>query len=219
MIDLRRSNRALLRVVPAALGFFLLALPAGALPPQPTLSLVFPAGGQRGKTLQATVYGANLAGSSAVRFSGAGVIGSVVKVENPSTVKISVAISANAELGERDVRLATPGGISSRFRFIVGDLPAGGHVVQQQFLRQIPIIGGNLPGDGRADLARLDTGRTLLSTCQPRLRARLLIAQIVIVIELQLSRGREYPIAECLLPPLEKGRQCTCPLRLLLQDD
>ena len=37
-------------------------------------------------------------------------------------MRIAVAISPNAELGKRDVRLVTPGGISNRFRFMIGDL-------------------------------------------------------------------------------------------------
>jgi hypothetical protein len=163
--------------VAVALGWSLLALaPVSAQPPQPTLSLIFPAGGQRGKTLQATVYGANLAGASGVRFTGTGVIGSVVKVENPSTVKVSIAISPNAELGERDVRLATPGGISSRFRFIVGDLPEtsevepNNEIAKAQRLDALPkVINGQLLAEDR-DYFRFTAkaGQTLVFAVQGR---------------------------------------------------
>lgn len=162
--------------VAAALGLFLALAAADAQPPQPTLSLIFPAGGQRGKTLQATVYGANLAGSSAVRFSGTGVIGSVVKVENPTTVKVSVAISPNAELGERDVRLVTPGGISSRFRFVVGELPEinevepNNEIAKAQRLDALPkVINGQLTAEDR-DYFRFTAkaGQTLVFAVQGR---------------------------------------------------
>ena len=84
---------------------------------------VFPAGGQRGKAIEVTVVGKNLQGTNAVRLSGPGITAGVVKVENPTTVHILVAIAADAPLGERDVRLVTRGGISNRFRFFVGELP------------------------------------------------------------------------------------------------
>ena len=37
--------------------------------------------------------------------------------------RISLAVASDAELGERDLRLITPGGISNRVRFIIGALP------------------------------------------------------------------------------------------------
>ena len=46
-----------------------------AQPPQPLMSAVFPAGGQRGTTLAATVMGTNLQGAVGVHISGAGVTG------------------------------------------------------------------------------------------------------------------------------------------------
>ena len=48
---------------------------AQAQPPQPLMSAVFPAGGQRGATLAATVMGTNLQGAVGVHVSGAGVTG------------------------------------------------------------------------------------------------------------------------------------------------
>ena len=95
---------------------------AAAQPPQPLLAYVFPAGGQRGKTIEATVSGTNLQGAVGVHLSGQGVAANVLKVEKPDTLRISVTIAADAALGERDLRVWTPGGISNRYRFMIGDL-------------------------------------------------------------------------------------------------
>ena len=94
-----------------------------AEPPQPLVSCVYPAGGQRGTTFEATVYGTNLQGAGAVRISGPGAIGLVLPGGKPESTKIAVTIAGDAELGERDIRVGTPGGVSNRYRFVVDDLP------------------------------------------------------------------------------------------------
>ena len=75
-----------------------------AEPPQPLIACVFPAGGQRGTTFEATVYGTNLQAAGAVRISGPGVIGLVLPGAKPDSLKIAVTIARDAELGERDLR-------------------------------------------------------------------------------------------------------------------
>lgn len=111
--------------IPAVLAFSLPgSSPSCAEPPPPVIKYVFPQGGQRGQTIEATVSGTDFQGANAVRVTGTGVTANVVKVENPTTVRISVAIAPDAEVGEKDIRIITPaGGASSRFRFFVGDLP------------------------------------------------------------------------------------------------
>jgi len=131
---------------------------AAAEPPQPLLSHVFPAGGQRGKTVEATANGTNLQGAGGVRLSGRGVTATVLKVEKPDTVRISVAVAADAELGERDLRLVTPGGASNRCRFMIGDLPEVNEVepnnepAKAQRLPPLPVVvNGQLPELDRDD--------------------------------------------------------------------
>ncbi len=114
----------------------------------PTVVFMFPAGAQRGQTIEATVVGNKLAGSDGVWVSGAGVTGSVVSVQSlkakkpskggksPSeprpwtnaddateAVKISLALAPDATAGLRDLRLLGPEGLSTRCRFLVDDLP------------------------------------------------------------------------------------------------
>ncbi len=96
---------------------------AHAQPPQPLVNWVYPAGGQRGKTVEVTVSGKEFQGASGVRLSGTGVNAKVLQVVNPTTVKAALEIAPNAEPGQRDLRLVTPGGVTNRLRFFVGELP------------------------------------------------------------------------------------------------
>ena len=108
----------------AALASLLLdPLPASAeQPPNRPSTISFPpAGTRQGRGSNGRRQG--LSRDEFRAFSGAGVTAGVVKVENPNTVHILVAIAADAPLGERDVRLMMRGGISNRFRFFVGELP------------------------------------------------------------------------------------------------
>jgi len=115
----------------------------------PVIFFIFPAGGQRGKTVEATVGGQQLKGASGVYISGKGVTARLVPEEKPDpaakpqpgppkkppkpwissnirpseAVRVSIAIAPDAEWGEHDLRLVTPGGISLRGRFLVDELP------------------------------------------------------------------------------------------------
>ena len=122
---------------------------------------MFPAGGQRGKTIEATIVGQGLSGATALYISApASPARSPAKriLKHPTTqvrqgprpskapaklslpspdqpkpwynsqmagdvIRVSIAIAADAALGERDLRLVTPGGPSQRCRLIVGDMP------------------------------------------------------------------------------------------------
>ncbi len=92
-------------------------------PPQPVVTWVFPAGASRGQTIEATINGKDFQNANGVRITGPGVTANIVQVVNPNSVKISFAVAPDAEVGERDLRLVTPGGISNRLRFFIGALP------------------------------------------------------------------------------------------------
>ena len=119
---------------------------APAQPPQPLMSAVFPAGGQRGTTQAATVMGTNLQGAVGVHISGAGVTGTVVAADKPDTIQVSITVAPDAPLGERDIRVLTPGGCSNRYRFRVGELPEINEVepntekAQAQSLASLPVL-------------------------------------------------------------------------------
>jgi hypothetical protein len=91
-------------------------------PVQSVLSWIYPAGGQRGATIEVTASGTSIAPET-VLVTGGGVTGKVVDGSQPNKVKFSLAIAPNAALGERELRILNAGGVSNRFRFIVGDLP------------------------------------------------------------------------------------------------
>ncbi|MGA2618206.1 MAG: hypothetical protein ABSF26_11385 [Thermoguttaceae bacterium] len=126
-------------------GTLLLAMPCHGAPPSSTNPFIFPAGGQRGTTVEATICGNQLAGSTGVYVSGKGLNARIVgelkaepkpgvppasrrpwvsSAERPTeTVRVTIAIAPDAELGEHDVRLLTPEGVSMRGRFVVDELP------------------------------------------------------------------------------------------------
>lgn len=117
-------------------------LPASAKQYDPYVMYVFPAGGQRGTTVEAVMSrGRGLEGTSEIRISGEGVSATVLAIEEPSTelkqrsanrqdqaenpnvVKFSVTIAPDAEPGERDLWLITPKGATNRLHFVVGQIP------------------------------------------------------------------------------------------------
>jgi hypothetical protein len=147
-----------------------------AQPPQPLAQGVFPAGGQRGATVTATVLGSNLQGAVGVHVSGPGVTGTVVTADKPDTMQISLVIAADAELGERDLRVLTPGGCSNRCRFMVGELPELNEVEpnteknQAQALAALPVLvnGQLLEPDVDCFTFTANAGQTIVCAFQGR---------------------------------------------------
>lgn len=106
---------------------------------QPQISYVLPPGGQRGTTVEVKVRGRFLVGATKVHISGAGVTGAIKSAERekadpkqpvrldvsryPDVARVEVEMAPDAEIGERDLRIITPGGVSNRFRFFVGQVP------------------------------------------------------------------------------------------------
>jgi len=107
----------------------------------PYVMYAFPAGAQRGTTVERMVRGRGLEGASDVRVSGKGVTTKVIAVEEPSTrlqqrsanrqdqaenpnvVRFSITVAADAEPGPRDLWIITPKGPTNRLKFIVGQVP------------------------------------------------------------------------------------------------
>ncbi len=90
-------------------------------PLQPVLAWIYPAGGQRGTTLEVTASGTSIVPET-VLVTGGGVTGKLIDGSTPNKVKLSLTIAPDAALGERELRILNAGGISNRFRFIVGEL-------------------------------------------------------------------------------------------------
>jgi hypothetical protein len=98
------------------------APPPNVEPPQPVLAWIFPAGAARGTTVEILASGTSIAPDT-VLVTGQGVTGKVLDAKDPNKVKLSVTVAADAPVGEREFRLLNAGGISNRFRFLVGDIP------------------------------------------------------------------------------------------------
>jgi hypothetical protein len=98
------------------------APPPNIEPPLPVLSWIYPAGAARGTTVEILATGTSILPDT-VLVTGLGVTGKVVDGKDPNKVKLSVTVAADAPVGEREFRLLNAGGVSNRFRFLVGDLP------------------------------------------------------------------------------------------------
>jgi hypothetical protein len=135
------ANRSLLALLPLAL-VGLLAAPLAAQTTFPMIGSAFPLGVQRGKTTEVTVAtggqgGTNVYGAYKVIFAGEGVKADIVvpdkgwPAKDPknqwalpgvSEVKMRVTVAADAPLGLREFRLATPRhGISSIGQLLITD--------------------------------------------------------------------------------------------------
>jgi len=144
--------------------------------PAPFLDFLYPAGAQQGKTVEVTAVGTNLAGASAVRSSGRGVSVRVLQEVNPMTVRLSIAVAADAELGVHDIRFITAGGISNRFRFTVSDLPEmkeaepNSEFARAQSLSSLPLVINGQLFEADRDYYRFSAkaGETLVCEAQAR---------------------------------------------------
>ena len=106
---------------------------------QPTLTTVFPQGGQQGRSVEVTLTGTNLGtatavwfsadgitteikektGRGAVLFNGAGVSG---RVPTDAQLIAALTIASDAPLGIQQIRVVTPYGVSNAGSFVVGNL-------------------------------------------------------------------------------------------------
>ena len=106
----------------------------------PELTSISPQGGQRGTDVEITLKGKNISKATALIFSGEGISGEIGEksgaaavffsgegvsghIPNDSFLVAQVTIAPNATLGLREIRLATPKGVSNAQPFVVGDLP------------------------------------------------------------------------------------------------
>jgi hypothetical protein len=98
------------------------AAPKNLEPPLPVLAWIYPSGGRRGSTVEVTLAGTGIQ-PDRVLISGGGATARVVEAGEGKTAKIAVEIAPDAEAGVRELRVLNAGGVSNRFRFVVGDLP------------------------------------------------------------------------------------------------
>lgn len=121
------------------IAIFLLTIGFAHAQVQPTLTAVFPQGGQQGRSVEATLTGTNLGTATAVWFSGKGITaeikektgqaavvfnGAGVSGSIPSDAQLVAAltIAPDAPLGIQEIRVVTPYGVSNAGNFVVGNL-------------------------------------------------------------------------------------------------
>ena len=106
----------------------------------PELISISPQGGQRGTNVEIALKGKNISKATSLIFSGEGISGEIAEktgeaavffsgegisghIPNDSRLVAQVTIAPTAALGIREIRLATPKGVSNAQPFVVGDLP------------------------------------------------------------------------------------------------
>ena len=129
-------------ILPSSLlviAIFLLTIGFAYAQVQPTLTAVFPQGGQQGRSVDVTLTGTNLGTATAVWFSGKGITaeikektGQAAVVFNGAGVSGSIpsdtqlvallTIASDAPLGIQQIRAVTPYGVSNAGSFVVGNL-------------------------------------------------------------------------------------------------
>lgn len=79
----------------------------------PTISGINPVSGIRGNTVDAVINGANLAGATAVSFSGNGITAKIRSGGTAEQLPVSLIIAADAETGARTFTVTTPAGTAT----------------------------------------------------------------------------------------------------------
>lgn len=97
----------------------------------PRIGYIYPAGSRQGAELDLVVGGRNLQGIATAYISGSGVqtfafgyarsMTAVAAIAETVTVRVTIA--ADAEPGQRELRLETPAGLTNPLAFTVGQLP------------------------------------------------------------------------------------------------
>lgn len=152
-------------------------------PTKPFISTLFPAGGQRGKTVEIVVSGSNLVSGSgseitgSPRVTGAGMSVRIITPAEPKSCRLAVSIGPDAEIGEHDVRFVTPGGISNRARFFVGQLPElneaepNSDIARPQALPPLPVLVNGRIDQSDRDFYRFSVKAGQVIVCEIQARA------------------------------------------------
>lgn len=108
----------------------------------PRIGFVFPAGGQKGTSIEIKVGGENVYGATAASISGKGANVEILDSQEPvnekernknrqkkknqtvidEVIRLKVTISQDADPGDREIRVITPNGVSNRLAFQISQL-------------------------------------------------------------------------------------------------
>ena len=132
-------SRPLTKQFVLVITIFLLTMSFAHAQVQPTLTAVFPQGGQQGRDVEVTLKGTNLGTATAVWFSGSGITGEIKektgqaavlfngagisgRIPTDAQLVASLTIAPDAPLGIQQIRIVTPYGVSNARSFVVGNL-------------------------------------------------------------------------------------------------
>jgi len=127
----------------SALTAALLLCCAASFAQKGNIGFIYPAGAQKGTTVEVTVGGQGISKAQAIIFSGSGVSGELIplpegvkpkkkksknigeedNLQLADQVRFRITVDKDAALGMRDVRLQLPNGVTNRLYFEVGELP------------------------------------------------------------------------------------------------
>ena len=153
----------------------LLAAGGALLAQKGNIGFIYPAGTQRGTTVEVTVGGQGLGKATGILFSGEGLSGELIpapKGQKPGkkksrnigeednlqladVVRFRVSVAPTAELGMHDVRLVLPSGTTNRLYFEVGQLPD----VLEDGKAALSGVSTTLPVTFNGQILRADTDR------------------------------------------------------------
>ena len=132
-------SRSLTKQFVLVIAIFFLTMSFAHAQVQPTLTAVFPQGGQQGQDVEVTLKGTNLGTATAVWFSGSGITGEIKektgqaavlfngagisgRIPTDAQLVASLTIAPDAPLGIQQIRIVTPYGVSNARSFVVGNL-------------------------------------------------------------------------------------------------
>ena len=140
-----------------------LAVPAAAQ--APSIGFVHPSGGQVGSSATVNINGGNLQGATAVLVSGQGVAATIKDASNAASLPIELSIDPKAPAGMREVRIATPRGVSNAGRIWIGSYPSAvetepnnGVSAAQKVLSLPTTLNGQINGAEDADFFSFQAG-------------------------------------------------------------
>ena len=170
------------RIIITVAAALLAGLPAIAQ--KGNIGYVYPAGAQKGTTVEVTVGGQNLSKATGIVISGKGVTGELIpaaqgakkkarksrnigeedNLQLADNVKFRISVAKDAAPGMRDLRLVLPNGMTNRLYFEVGELPD----VLEDPDAELSAAAGSLPVTFNGQVMRSDKDRFRFSAVKGR---------------------------------------------------
>ena len=122
----------------------------------PRLTIILPRGGQRGQDVEFTFSGRTLQDAEEVMFYSPGFELKKIEPVNANSFKATIAIAADAQLGEHVCQVRTKSGVSDFRTFYVGYLPDAAEVEPNNEFEAPQAIAMNVTVSGVANNEDVD---------------------------------------------------------------